>query len=253
MTHIVIALIAFAIILASTLLGLYVRDHLPDHHLSDESSAAVKLGVGLVATIAALVLGLLISTAKGSFDNVRNDLVQNAANMVRLDNVLAQYGEETQALRGTLKHNYASWIQLLESPEARRTARLNNPEIIGRMAEFQRSIGALTPANDSQRELKSRALRISDEVFAARSLVLLQREGSLPMPLLVILVFWLAMIFGTFGLLAPRNATTVGAYLLCALSASGAIFLILEMDTPLDGIVTVSVEPMREALSRLGD
>jgi hypothetical protein len=251
-THLVIALIVFAIILGSTLLGLFLRDRLPDHHLSDESSSAVKLGVGLVATIAALVLGLLISSAKSSFDTVSTDLIHNAANVVRLDSVLGQYGEQTAALRGTLKHNYAGWIQLLESPDARQRARLDNPEIIGRMSEFQSSIEALRPASDAQRELQARALRISDEVFSARSLLLLQREGALPMPLLIILVFWLAMIFGTFGLLAPRNGTTVGAYLLCALSASGAIFLILEMDTPLDGIVRVSVEPMREALSRLG-
>jgi hypothetical protein len=252
-THIVIALIVFAIVSASTLLGLYLRDHLPEHHLSEESSSAVKLGVGVVATIAALVLGLLISSAKSSFDTVASDFVHNAANVVRLDNALAQYGEQTQALRGTLKHDYASWIQLVESSDARRRARLDNPEIIGRMAEFQHGIEALAPANDMQRELQSRALRISDDVFADRSLALLQREGTLPMPLLVILVFWLAIIFGTFGLLAPRNGTTVVAYLLCALSASGAIFLILEMNTPLDGIVRVSVEPMREALSRLGE
>ncbi|MDR5752695.1 MULTISPECIES: hypothetical protein [unclassified Caballeronia] len=252
MNHVIIALIVFVCVSASVLLGLYLRDHLPEHHLSDESSGAIKLGIGLVATIAALVLGLLISSAKGSFDTVENDLIHNAASMVRLDSVLAQYGSETEPLRTTLRHNYASWIELLDSSGGTRSARLDNPEVIGRMVGFQRSVAALVPASDVERDLQARALRITDDVFAARSLALLQREGTLPMPLLVVLVCWLAIIFGTFGLLAPRNGTIIAAYLLCALSASGAIFLILEMDTPLDGIVRVSMGPMREALARLG-
>ncbi len=99
--------------------------------------------------------------------------------------------------------------------------------------------------------LIARALRVADDVFAARSLALLQRAGSLPLPLLIVLVCWLSIIFGTFGLLAPRNGTIVVAYLLCAFCAAGAIFLILEMDTPLDGIVKVPIGPMRDALAQL--
>lgn len=252
MNHVLIALIVFVCISASALVGLYVRSLLPDHHLNEESGGAIKLGIGLVATIAALVLGLLISSAKGSFDKVNNDLVNNAANMIRLDSVLAQYGPQADELRATLRSNYGSWIELLNSGAGTRSAQLNSPEVAGRMEEFEQRISRLTPVSDAQRELRTRALRIADEVFVARSLALLQRKGSLPMPLLVVLVCWLAIIFGTFGLLAPRNGTIIVAYLLCALSASGAIFLILEMDTPLDGIVRVSIGPLQEALSRLG-
>ncbi|MFM0226990.1 bestrophin-like domain [Paraburkholderia dipogonis] len=252
MNHLFIAFGVFLCVFSSALLGLYLSSVLPDHHLSEASSSAIKLAIGLVATIAALVLGLLISSAKGSFDTVNNDLIHNAANIIRLDSVLSEYGPRTQDLRGSLRRNYAAWIDLLASSDATRAARLNSPEIIGRMEEFQRRITALEPTSDAQRELRARALRIADDVFTARSLALLQRAGSLPLPLLVVLVCWLSIIFGTFGLLAPRNGTLIVAYLLCALSASGAIFLILEMDTPLDGIVKIPIAPMRDALARLG-
>jgi hypothetical protein len=252
MTHLIFASVVFLIVFLSALIGLYVATRLPDHHLSDESSSAIKLAIGLVATITALVLGLLISSAKSSFDSVNNSLIDNAANMIRLDSTLAQYGPETLTLRATLKRNYEDWIDLIASRDKTRGARLNSPEIIGRMEEFGHRIGGLQPSTDAQRELRARALRINDEVFAARSLILLRREGSLPKALMFVLVGWLAIIFGTFGVLAPRNATIIVAFWMCALCASGAVFLILEMDTPLDGIVTVSVRAMREAVGRLG-
>jgi hypothetical protein len=251
LNHLFIALGVFVCVFASALAGMYLRVLLPEHHLSDESSSAIKLATGLVATIAALVLGLLISSAKNSFDTVSSDLVHNAANIIRLDSVLAQYGPQTKEIRGSLKSNYSSWIALLESSDATRAARLNSPEIIGRMEHLERRIAELQPADDAQRESRARALRICDDVFAARSLALLQRAGSLPLPLLIVLVCWLSIIFGTFGVLAPRNGTIVVAYLLCAFCAAGAIFLILEMDTPLDGIVKVPIEPMRDALVQL--
>jgi hypothetical protein len=252
MTHLIFASVVFLIVFLSALLGLYLATALPEHHLSDESSGAIKLAIGLVATITALVLGLLISSAKGSFDSVNNTLINNAASMIRLDSALAQYGPETMPLRATLKRNYGDWIELIASRGAARGARLDSPEIIGRLEEFGQRIADLKPVTDTQRDLRSRALLLADDVFAARSLALLRREGSLPHALMLVLVAWLAVIFGTFGVLAPRNGTIVVAFLMCALCASGAVFLILEMDTPLDGIVTVDVGAMREAFARLG-
>jgi len=252
-SQLVIALITFLCIFCAALLGLYVRRMLPEHHLSEESSNAIKLATGLIATIAALVLGLLISSAKSTFDTVKGDLVHNAASIVRLDRLLVQYGPPAQELRATLRRDYALWVDLLASDDAGRTARLTNPEISARVEAFQQKVAELSPTTPAQREIQARALRISDEVFASRSLALLQREGSVALPLLVVLVSWLAIIFGAFGLLAPRNGTIVVAFLLCALSASGAILLILEMDTPLDGVIKVSLGPMREALARLGN
>jgi hypothetical protein len=129
---------------------------------------------------------------------------------------------------------------------------LDSPQILSRINDFQRQLTQLAPVDENQRQVQERALEISDEVFAARWLALMQKRGAIPVALLIVLVSWLCVIFGTFGLLAPRNGTVMFFFLLCALSASGAVFVILEMDTPLTGIVKVSVTPMREALSQLG-
>jgi hypothetical protein len=252
MMHLLISLIVFGCVFGSAVIGLSLHKWLPEHHFSEESINAIKLATGLIATIAALVLGLLISSAKGSFDTVNSDLVRNAVSIIRLDRALEQYGPQTQDLRVLLKHSYSAWIDLLGSNDSAKLAKLDSPSAVGQIEVFERKLAQLSPSTPAQAQLQTRALQISDDVFAARWLALLQKRGSIPMPLLVVLIFWLSIIFGTFGLFAPHNGTVIFFFILCALSASGAIFLILEMDTPLDGIIKISVAPMREALQQLG-
>jgi hypothetical protein len=251
MMHLLISLIVFVCVFGSAAVGLFLHKWLPEHHFSEESVNAIKLATGLIATIAALVLGLLISSAKSSFDTVNNDLVRNAVSIIRLDRNLAQYGPQTQELRVLLKHNYSAWVDLLGSGDSAKMAKLDSASAVGPIEVFEHQLAQLSPTTPAQAQLQIRALQISDDVFAARWLAVLQKRGSIPMPLLIVLVFWLSIIFGTFGLFAPHNGTVIVFFLLCALSASGAIFLILEMDTPLDGIIKVSVAPMREALQHL--
>jgi hypothetical protein len=253
LNHLAIAGIVFACVFGSALLGLYLRAIVPRHHLGDDSISVVKLTTGLIATMAALVLGLLISSAKSSFDAVNSELVHNAASIILLDRILARYGPDTQAVRSQIKQSYATSIQILGSGDAEQMKRLGSREAINRVEGLQRELAALSPQSPLQHQLQGRAVQITDEVLAARWLTLLQAQGSIPMPLLVALVVWLSIIFGTFGLFAPVNGTVVAALLLGALSTSGAIFLILELNTPLDGVFTVSLAPMRDALAMLGE
>jgi hypothetical protein len=250
--HLAIALIVFACVFGSALIGLYIRDLLPAHHLNDESTGVVKMATGLIATIAALVLGLLVSSAKNSFDTANGELMQNAATVIQFDRVLANYGPETQETRALLQTNYAGVIHILASGDPSQLARLNSSEATKRSEDFERKVEDLVPRNDEQRTLKARAIQLVDQAFAVRWLLLLQAKGSIPMSLLIVLVAWLSIIFGAFGLFTHRNGTVITALLLCALSAAGAILLIQEMSMPLSGIVRVSVAPMRDTLARLG-
>lgn len=251
MTHLLIFLLIFASVFGCALLGMFARTRLPDHHLDEDSASSIKLAAGLIATIAALVLGLLISSAKTSYDAVNGDLQRNAVNILRLDRTLVQYGPEAQPLREGLKRSYSNWVDMLASGDRVRIAQLDSPQILSHISEFQRHVAALKPATAAQQQLKDRALDISDEVFTARWLALMQKNGTIPMTLLIVLAAWLCVIFGTFGLFAPHNHTVLFFFLICALSASGAIYVILEMDTPLTGFVRVSVAPMREAISQM--
>ncbi len=252
MHHLSVASIVFACVFASALLGLYVRTRLPDHHLSDDSIGVVKLSTGLIATMAALVLGLLISSAKSSYDTVNSEITHDAANIILLDRLLAQYGPETQAIRAAVKQRVANGVAIITSGDPERLASLHSPEAYRRGEAIQRELEALSPQSDVQRRLQARAVDLADQVFALRELGLLQAVGSTPTLLLITLVLWLCIIFGAFGLFTPYNTTVFIALFLGALSTSVAIFLILEMNTPLGGMIPVSLEPMRVALAVLG-
>jgi hypothetical protein len=247
-----IALIVFVCVFGCALFGRYLRSVLPEDHFSDKSVDVIKLSTGLVSTMAALVLGLLISSAKGSFDTMNSEIVRSAASVVRLDRVLAKYGPETQGIRALLKNNFGTTLGVLSSGDTSRLALLKTADSIGPGEDVQREIEELSPHNAIQRQLQLRARQLADDALGSRWLALLQEKGSLPTPLLVLLVSWLAIIFGTFGALAPRNGTVIVTLLMCAIAASGAILVIMEMKMPLGGVVRISLEPMRAAFAVLG-
>ncbi|MFL1512964.1 MULTISPECIES: bestrophin-like domain [Pseudomonas] len=252
MNHLLLALIVFICLFGSALVGSAVRQRLPSHHLSDDSVAVLKLATGLIATMSALVLGLLVSSAKGTFETTNAQLEGAAAKVVEFDRVLARYGPSAQPIRTQLKHNYAEIVQILASRDESRLALLDSPEAINRSEALQQQVADLSPATDNQRVLKASALQMMDAVFAARWLTVLQANQSIPPVMLVILISWLSIIFGSFGLFAPRNGTIVVVLMLCAGSTAATILLVEELNRPLDGLISVSLEPMVHTLERLG-
>jgi hypothetical protein len=248
-----IALIVFACVFSGAMLGLLLRAVLPEKHLGNDSKDVIKLATGLIATMAALVLGLLVSSAKGTFDLVNGELVQTAANIVLLDRVLSRYGPETREVRDLVKSNYTTAVERILSSDESEQAKLDTPAAVNRMEGIQDRLLALSPQNAAQRWLQSRALEIAGGLSHGRWLLIIQKSGSISMPLLVVLVSWLTIIFTSFGLFAQRNLTVTAALLVSALCVSGAIFLILEMDRPMSGFIKVSGGPMRSAIAHLGE
>ena len=252
MSSITIGLISAGCIFGGALLGLLLQGLLPEGHLRDNSKDTVKVVAGMIATLAALVLGLLVSSAKSSFDATNTAMVQNGAKVILLDRVLAAYGPEAKDAREQLRRTVAAGIEMFW-PEEKNVGsgmtafeRTNAGEII------QAKLRELTPTTDAQRKLQSQAEQISNDMLQARWLLIEQAQSALPAPFLVVLLFWLTMLFLSFGLFAPRNVTVISVLLIGALSVSGAVFIILEMNHPLQGMIKVSSAPMRKALEHLG-
>ena len=241
--------LVFACVFGGALLGMFLRRILPDDHLGGDSRDVVKLGLGLIGTMAALVLGLLISSAKGSYDIRSTEVAQLAANVTLLDRVLAHYGPEARAARDVLRGAIA---HIIDQTWQERDARPSLPMPSAGAEAIYDTIQALAPQNDSQRWLQAQALTISTSLGQTRWLLVSQGARAIPRPFLVVLICWLALLFGSFGVLARPNATVMMALLVCALSVSSAIFLILELDQPFKGLIQISSAPLREALGRLG-
>src|SRR5262245_38242284 len=248
---IAISLIVFAFVFGGVLLGMLLHAVLPHHHLEVESKDIMKLGTGLVGTMAALILGLLVASAKGSYDTASAELTQMSANIDLLDRILALYGPETKDARLLLQGSVKRVLETMWSASDSSAEPPQAPPTSGGEALFER-IQALSPTTDAQRSLQAQALSLAIDVGKTRWLMYEQMGSSVSLPLLIVVVLWLTVIFVSFGIFAPFNATAIGSLVVAAMSVSGAIFLILEMYTPYSGVVQVSSAPLRAALSQLG-
>jgi len=252
MNSLTIGLISVGCIFGGALLGLFLQGLLPEHHLRDSYKDTVKVVAGTIATLSALVLGLLVGSAKSSFDATNTAITQNGAKIILLDRALAAYGPETKEVREQLRPAVAAGIEMFWPEEKNVRSGMTAFERANAMEMIQAKLRALTPTTDAQRQLLSQAEQIGNDMLQARWLLIEQAQSALPVPFLVVLLFWLSMLHLSFGLFAPRNATTITVLLISALSVSGAIFIILEMNHPLQGMIKVSSAPMRKALEHLG-
>jgi hypothetical protein len=233
------------------LLGIYLRRVLPPEHMKDDTRQIVNVATGLIATLAALVLGLMVASAKSSFDARADEVRESGARIIMLDRSLRQYGPETaetrqllrQLIEGRIKHVWGTPTdELQEGKAGSQTAEIE---------AVRRGLFALAPGSDAQKWLQARALSTAADLEQSRWLLIEHGRSTIPSPFLVLLVFWLVVIFANLGLFAPPNGTVYTIIFVCALSVATAIFLILEMDQPYQGLLQISSEPLVSALSEI--
>lgn len=250
MNALALSCVMFALVLAGLFAGALLRRVLPESHLSKETQDVVRLGAGLIATLAALVLGLLIASAKSSFDTQSSQVKQITADLVLLDTVLAVYGPETRPIRELMRKTTGTLADQIWS-EARENA--TQPFRASAAGEkLYVDIQSLAPQNEVQRSLQTRAVQLANDLAQNRLLLFVQKGNLIPVPFLAVLVFWLVIIFLSFSLFSSLNATVLTFLSFLALSASCAIFLILELSAPFTGLMMISSIPLRDALGPLG-
>jgi hypothetical protein len=242
-----IGLIAFLCLFGSAVLGTLVRSYLPEHHQSADTQRIVNLGAGIIGTMAALVLGLLIASAKGSYDTQSNELTGMAAKIALLDRALEFYGPDAQNSRDLLRHLVDRTVRELW-PNERNSGEKAPAAQRSTAGQLYQSIDELSPQNDLQRAIKTQATGMITQLAEQRWLILEQKRGVVSTPLLVILIFSLAINFFTFGLFAPRNATVIATLCVCALASAGAIYLMIEFYHPYGGLIQIPSSTLQNAL-----
>jgi hypothetical protein len=251
MNPIAIGTLVFVCTFGGVLAGMWLRAILPKPHLDDASRSAVTLGVGLIATMTALVLGLVTASVKSSFDAMDAAVKRSAVEILTLDRVLARYGPETGEIRAAVKDIVARRIEMIWPQGPSPLAQRDQLELTREVEGIADRIQSLAPGSDAQRRLRARALDLSEAVLEARWGTFRYGSTSIPTLFLVVLVFWLTITFTSFGLFAPRNATVIAVLFVCALSVAGAVFLLMELDGPFEGLIKVSPDPLRFAYSHL--
>jgi hypothetical protein len=247
MSAMILAGIIFVLTLGGIFIGTLLRRTLSEHHLSEDVKDVVRLGVGLIATISALVLGLLIAAAKGSFDTQTGQVRQITANLILLDNILAQYGPEARPIREHIRSTVGPFAdRLWREKESAATVSFETRDAAAERVYLE--IQQLSPHGDLQRSLQSRAVQLSNDLAQVRFLLFVESENVIPTPFLAVLAFWLMIIFASFSLFSPLNVTVFTCLFLFALSAACAIYLILELSRPFAGLMMISSAPLRNAL-----
>jgi hypothetical protein len=248
MNSIMAGLLVAVCIFAGGLTGLYLNSILPERHLTRETQDVIKLGIGMLSVLASLVLGLLIATAKTSYDSTDRAIRSYAAELALLNEVLRDYGGDASVAHDLLRSYTVRLLQDGWPKGGRRPAILEDEETRLLLEHVREAIRALKPIDDGQKSLQIQAIDVNFNLLRQRWLLIEQQGPSVQRVVLVILVSWVMVIFAGF---APRNSTVLVAFLICSLAIGGAIFLILEMDRPLDGVMQISSWPMENALAHM--
>ena len=245
------SVIVFACVFGGAVIGIFLRNRLPEHHLSGDTKDVVRLGTGLIGTIAALVLGLLIASANSTFETRSTQVQQLTADIVLLDRILALYGPETASARNLLRPAVDAMADQIWRENGATSRKAKPYEASAASLSFYDNILKLSPRDETQRSLQARAIDTAQDLGKTRLLLFAEAGAVIPMPFLIVLISWLAIIFASFSLFADNNTSTIIALGVFALSASASIFLILELSQPFTGLMMISSEPLRSALAPL--
>jgi hypothetical protein len=251
MISVLIFLVTFASIAAGVGLGVLLRRRLPDDHLEGGPKEVVRLGAGFIATLAALVIGLMIASAKSNYDAQNTNIRQFAANLILLDELLAHYGPETGDLRRAMRAGVGTVAARIWRENRDGVARNGTFTISSDAERFYAAVEALSPASDEQRMIKPRILQTTVDIGRIRLAIFVSEESPILVPFLAILIIWLTVIFASYSLFAEFTAVVSAALLIFALSISSALFLVVDLSQPFAGVMQISSTPLRNTLPPL--
>ncbi len=243
-------LLISAIIFSGSIAGFRLHRLLPTRHLSSETLDAIKLGTGMLSVLASLVLGLLIATVKTSFDATNTEVRSYAADLIVLDETLRDYGEAALPARRLLR-DYTSRLLRDVWIEGDHPYLVENRQAGAELEHVRDEIRGLNAADQNEQWLRSQALQIATGTLRQRWLLIEQAGPSVHPVVIALLVSWITATFMSFGINAPQHSTMYVAFLIVSLAIGSAIFIVNEMDTPFEGVLRVSPQPIRTALEHM--
>ena len=251
MSSTAVFLVSFASILIGAAIGMGLKRLLPAGVLDGGSKEAVRLGAGFLSTLSALVIGLMIASAKNSYDTQNTNIRQLGANVVLVDQMLLKYGPETKTARTLLRELISTAASRIWQENAERNRHEPTFVVSGTADRFYNAVEGLTPANEEQTSLKSRIVQATIEIGRTWVLVFTQSDNAIPVPFFIVLTFWLVVIFASFSVFAEPSPIVIASILVFAFSVSSALFLIVDLSQPFDGLMQISNDHLRVVLSKI--
>lgn len=254
MDPLVLSIVVLLATLSAAAIGFLLHGAGPFADQGDEQRSAVRLAVGLMSTLTAIVLGMVTSSAKDTFDQANEMVAGLAVDTITLDKLLDSYGPETAEIRRQLLDDLRYRIDRLQSPDTYARADLEAATLVPRVEMLYASVVNLASASELQKMLQARALDMiggrvgfGEGNMAQKRWLFTVRPASVPSVFIVVVTIWLVLEFLCFGLFSPRRTAVFVSILVAAIVLSSAMFLLLELEDPIDGFFKVSVEPLRRA------
>ena len=249
MTDYSIALLVFVCLSTASLGAMLISPKLPARHRDDDTNAIIRLVANIFVVMTSLVFGLMINSSKNTFETVNASAHSYATSLILLDQSLRTYGLGGSEARG----NLSRYVEIAIAQPARANDSLEGKADPAGIAldKLSNSLTSFQPPDDYHQNLASDIRRQLQRVVEQRWVIIEQSEGVIPMPLILLLVAWLVLIFGSFGYRAPRNAIVVTSFIIGSAFLAAAFYLVLDMDMPFQGLIQVSDEPLRRALGEI--
>jgi hypothetical protein len=244
-------LAAFAVVFGGGMLGLLLGRVLPEKYHTDATQRVVQTATGMVSLLSALVIGLLVATAKNKFDTSNQQVEQFAASLMLLNRELVNYGPEANDTKTLLRKYTVAKIAETWPDGPGPKPESSDPAAWKLLESLQQSLTELAPKTASQRAEAATASETAAALVKTTWLQAAEESEHVQDPFVQVMIVWLFVLFLSFGLFAPRNILVVIALLIGALSIAGAVVLIVDMDSPFEGVIVVSADPMQEAFAKM--
>ena len=241
------AALTWVLAFAAGIVGIWIGERLPEEHRTDQSRAAVARSMGMVGTLTAIALGLLISVANTSFRDKQEQVMSSASNIIRMDHLLRMYGPDADGARAFFRE-YATSMMNDVFPAEEGRSDIENEATLDIAAKAEHSVVFLAPADDIQRWLQPHMLDVVNKLVEEHFELVKQGLDAIPDSLMVLMLFWLVLLFGSYGLYSPMHLTSMIFLFLASGAASGAVLLIIELETPHRGFVHLSPDPLQHAV-----
>ena len=244
MSEYVVAVLAFLSMMGAALLGLFSETKLPTEHLQGDTHRVVRRVANLFVVMTSLVLGLMMNSARDTFETNNRDIRTLATELILLDRTMRALGPEADDARRHL-------VEYVQTSLKGANILQEDPQAEASLEAARTSLRAIRLSDEQKIALWNDARQLDRQVVRQRWVVLDEYGGTIPRPLITIVILWLAIIFASFGYRAPRNTIVTASFCLAALLISAAIYLILDMDTPFSGMTKATNAPFQQALAQL--
>lgn len=244
------ALFVFVCLAGASLGALMLHGKLPAHHRHEDTQNVVRLLANIFVVLTSLVLGLMINSAKSRFDAINRDVHSFATGLILLDRSLSSYGSDANDTRQRLVVYVERAVDgRWTTGDALLVSDKTSEQLLANVGDSIRAL--MPPTNDTRLPIWNDAREQYRRAVELRWALVEQAEGSIPTPLLAMVVAWLVLIFASFGYRAPPNAVVVTSFVLASALISGALYLIVDMDAPFDGPIQVSPAPLWRVLAEI--